>query len=188
MSREILALLLITLSASKLVFYDEFDKLDFKKWRHDLTLAGGGNNEFQIYDNNRTTTYTNNSILFIQPVPTDEKIGASAVRNNSVYEMWGGSLGDFCTAPFNNGCKRQSDGVQYINPVFSGKLTTVESFTFTYGRVEVNAKLPKGDWLWPAIWLMPRYFEYGGWPTSGEIDIMESRGNVGYPRQYGGGP
>ena len=35
---------------------------------------------------------------------------------------------------------------------------------------------------------MPRYFEYGGWPTSGEIDIMESRGNVGYPRQYGGGP
>lgn len=88
-------------------------------------MAGGGNNEFQIYDNNRTTTYTNSSILYIQPVPTDEKIGAGAVRNNSFYEMWGGSPGDFCTAPFSNGCKRQSDGVNYINPVFSGKLTTV---------------------------------------------------------------
>ncbi len=54
----------------------------------------------------------------------------------------------------------------------SGKLTTVNSFAFTYGRVEVKAKLPKGDWLWPAIWALPRYNEYGEWPASGEIDIM----------------
>jgi len=51
--------------------------------------------------------------------------------------------------------------------VISGKLTTVQSFSFTYGRVEVRAKLPKGDWLWPAIWLMPTNFEYGSWPASG---------------------
>lgn len=37
--------------------------------------------------------------------------------------------------------------------------------------------MPKGDWLWPAIWMMPRDNAYGGWPTSGEIDILESRGN-----------
>ncbi len=41
----------------------------------------------------------------------------------------------------------------------------------------MRAKLPKGDWLWPAIWLLPRYNYYGNWPASGEIDIMESRGN-----------
>jgi len=70
----------------------------------------------------------------------------------------------------------------------SGKLTTVESFKIKYGRVEVKAKLPKGDWLWPAIWMLPRYNEYGQWPASGEIDIMESRGNVNYPREFGGGP
>jgi beta-glucanase (GH16 family) len=35
---------------------------------------------------------------------------------------------------------------------------------------------------------MPRDFEYGGWPTSGEIDIMESRGNLNYPKANGGGP
>jgi beta-glucanase (GH16 family) len=48
--------------------------------------------------------------------------------------------------------------------------------------VEVKAKLPKGDWLWPAIWLLPVYNEFGNWPASGEIDIMESRGNdASYP-------
>ena len=61
-------LFLLVFCASKLVFYDDFDRLDFRKWKHDLTMAGGGNHEFQVYDNNRTTTYTNNSILYIQPV------------------------------------------------------------------------------------------------------------------------
>ena len=104
---KLLAILLFTcLACGKLVFYDEFDKLDFKKWRHDLTMAGGGNHEFQVYDNNRTSTYTNNSILYIQPVPLDEKIGSGAVRNGSTYELWGATPGDFCTGPFNNGCKR----------------------------------------------------------------------------------
>lgn len=70
----------------------------------------------------------------------------------------------------------------------SGKLTTVNSFKLKYGRVEVRAKLPKGDWLWPAIWMMPAHNEYGVWPASGEIDIMESRGNLNYPKQNGGGP
>jgi beta-glucanase (GH16 family) len=70
----------------------------------------------------------------------------------------------------------------------SGKLTTINSVSLKYGRVEVKAKLPKGDWLWPAIWMLPVHNEYGQWPASGEIDIMESRGNVGYPKEFGGGP
>lgn len=41
----------------------------------------------------------------------------------------------------------------------------------------MRAKLPRGDWLWPAIWMLPKNNEYGQWPASGEIDIMESRGN-----------
>jgi len=53
----------------------------------------------------------------------------------------------------------------------------VNSFNFKYGRVEVTAQLPQGDWIWPAIWLLPTDQAYGSWPASGEIDIMESRGN-----------
>ncbi len=46
-----------------------------------------------------------------------------------------------------------------------------------YGRVEVKAKLPKGKGTWPAIWMLSTDWKYGGWPASGEIDIME---HVGY--------
>lgn len=70
-----------------------------------------------------------------------------------------------------------------IPPVRSARLTTAGSRSIQYGRVEVVAKMPKGDWLWPAIWMMPEDSVYGIWPMSGEIDIMESRGNGrGYKR------
>jgi beta-glucanase (GH16 family) len=48
---------------------------------------------------------------------------------------------------------------------------------FTYGRFEIRAKIPRGRGLWPAVWMMPTDNRYGGWPRSGEIDIMEARGN-----------
>ena len=64
-----------------------------------------------------------------------------------------------------------------VNPVRSGRINTKNSKSIKYGRVEVKATLPAGDWLWPAIWLMPVNDTYGEWPRSGEIDIMETRGN-----------
>lgn len=42
-----------------------------------------------------------------------------------------------------------------------------------YGKFEIRARVPTGKGTWPAIWMMPTYGEYGGWPKSGEIDIME---------------
>ena len=56
-------------------------------------------------------------------------------------------------------------------------MVTEDSFSFTYGTVETRAKMPKGDWLWPAIWMKPTDNKYGPWPRSGEIDIVEVRGN-----------
>jgi beta-glucanase (GH16 family) len=64
-----------------------------------------------------------------------------------------------------------------VPPVLSGRISTNLSSKIKYGRVEVVAKLPAGDWLWPAIWMLPSTNKYGDWPRSGEIDIMESRGN-----------
>ncbi len=67
---------------------------------------------------------------------------------------------------------------EYKNSKFtSARLTTRNKGDWKYGRVEVKAKLPKGRGIWPAIWMMPSRSEYGSWPKSGEIDIME---NVGY--------
>ena len=73
-----------------------------------------------------------------------------------------------------------------INPVRSARLTTKGKKTITYGKVEVIAKMPKGSWLWPAIWMMPEQDTYGPWPASGEIDIAESRGNYGDDYPSGG--
>jgi beta-glucanase (GH16 family) len=59
----------------------------------------------------------------------------------------------------------------------SARLVTKNHGDWLYGKVEISAKLPAGRGTWPAIWMLPTDWEYGGWPSSGEIDIME---HVGY--------
>ena len=59
----------------------------------------------------------------------------------------------------------------------SARLVTKNKGDWKYGRIDVRAKLPAGRGMWPAIWMLPTDWKYGGWPHSGEIDIME---NVGY--------
>jgi beta-glucanase (GH16 family) len=59
----------------------------------------------------------------------------------------------------------------------SARLVTKNKGDWKYGLIEVRAKLPSGVGTWPAIWMLPTKKEYGGWPKSGEIDIME---HVGY--------
>jgi beta-glucanase (GH16 family) len=60
----------------------------------------------------------------------------------------------------------------------SAKLTTRGKAAWTYGRFSIRAKLPEGQGIWPAIWMMPEDMElYTGWPACGEIDIMELIGH-----------
>jgi beta-glucanase (GH16 family) len=56
----------------------------------------------------------------------------------------------------------------------SASLTTRRKASWTYGRIEVTAKLPSGRGIWPAIWTLGNT---GGWPAGGEIDIMEHWGS-----------
>ncbi len=58
----------------------------------------------------------------------------------------------------------------------SARLITRGKASWTYGYFEVRAKLPAGVGTWPAVWMMPAADNYGGWPGSGEIDIMEHVG------------
>jgi beta-glucanase (GH16 family) len=55
----------------------------------------------------------------------------------------------------------------------SARLTSKKKGDWKYGKIEVRAKLPTGRGIWPAIWMLPTDWVYGGWPHSGEIDIME---------------
>lgn len=58
----------------------------------------------------------------------------------------------------------------------STRLVSRNKGDWQYGRIEIKAKLPKGRGTWPAIWMLPTEWKYGGWPESGEIDIMEHVG------------
>lgn len=59
----------------------------------------------------------------------------------------------------------------------SAKIWTQGKFDFKYGKFEIRAKVPASGGTWPAFWMMPSDSVYGGWPDSGEIDILEHTGN-----------
>ena len=67
--------------------------------------------------------------------------------------------------------KSEVNGSDYYT---SGKVNSQNKADFQYGKVVVSAKVPEGQGLWPAIWMMPQDESYyGQWPKCGEIDIME---------------
>jgi len=67
---------------------------------------------------------------------------------------------------------------QAKNPYTSARLVSKGKGDWTYGKVEVRSKNPSGKGTWPAVWMLPTDNHYGGWPSSGEIDIMEHVGFV----------
>lgn len=69
--------------------------------------------------------------------------------------------------------KESKEGMKYT----SARLISKHKGDFQYGRFEARAKVPVGIGTWPAIWMLPTDWTYGGWPNSGEIDILE---HVGY--------
>jgi beta-glucanase (GH16 family) len=63
-----------------------------------------------------------------------------------------------------------SNGKNYT----SARINTRDRFAFRYGRIEARIRLPGGQGIWPAFWMLPQDDVYGGWAASGEIDIMEA--------------
>jgi beta-glucanase (GH16 family) len=59
----------------------------------------------------------------------------------------------------------------------SARIFSYGEASWLYGRFEIRAKLPIGQGIWPAIWMLPTNLAYGNWPVSGEIDIMENLGH-----------
>ncbi|MFC2137494.1 family 16 glycosylhydrolase [Bacteroidota bacterium] len=70
--------------------------------------------------------------------------------------------------------KEDYSGSEYT----SARLVTLEKFSFKYGKIEARIKLPYGQGIWPAFWMLGNTFETDGWPACGEIDIMEMIGGT----------
>ena len=62
----------------------------------------------------------------------------------------------------------------------SSRIKTQGNIFHTYGRIDIRAKLPYGQGLWPALWMLGENFSSVGWPSCGEIDIMEMIGGNGW--------
>jgi beta-glucanase (GH16 family) len=169
-------------------------------WFREVQLGGFGNGEFEMTTASSNNSYTSDGYLYITPTLTSDMIGSSAIFNGYTYNLTDctynetnpeANPGSTNSTGFDATAYYQSCGVvsnsttgTIINPIQSARITTRKSASIRYGRVEVRAKVPRGDWLWPAIWMLPVNNTYGPWPMSGEIDIMESRGNArSYPDQ-----
>ncbi|XP_065664112.1 beta-1,3-glucan-binding protein [Hydra vulgaris] len=159
-----------------LIFEDNFNDFDLSVWEHLRTAAATGNNEFQYYTNNRSNSFVKDGVLYLKPTLTKDTFGEEFLYNGTL-NLWGSTPWTTCTSNLDSGCKRKGSSDSLINPIQSASIRSANKFSFKYGKVDVKAKLPQGDWIWPAIWLMPKYSVYGDWPASGEIDLMESRGN-----------
>jgi hypothetical protein len=138
------------------------------------TNTGRSNGEFTQTTSNDDNVFVQDGRLIIRATLQDE----DKVENDHLMDL----LADgSCTSDSFTSCVAATNTTagnsSIVPPTKSGRINTRKGATLKYGRVEVTAKLPEGDWLWPAIWMMPVEDTYGPWPASGEIDILESRGN-----------
>lgn len=133
----------------KLIWSDEFDgeNIDDTKWGFEENCWGGGNNEQQCYTKRESNAFV-----------ADGKLNIVAIKGSY-------------TGPDN--ADGRTDTTKTL-PYTSARLRTLNKKDWKYGRFEVRAKLPQGQGTWPAIWMLPTDFVYGGWAASGEIDIMEA--------------
>jgi beta-glucanase (GH16 family) len=144
-----------------------------------ITYDQYSNGQFEMTTNTDENVFVKDGVLTIKPTLQDQ----SVLESNNVIDL----RGHGCTGSKWTDCVTSTNTTNgtIINPVKSGRINTKLGASIKFGRVEVLAKLPAGDWLWPAIWMLPRDNVYGEWPRSGEIDIMESRGN-NYTYKQGG--
>jgi len=165
----------------EIIWQDNFDTLNLSNWQHEVTAWGGGNQEFEVYTPDSANSFVTGGNLHIKPTLlmdninplTGQPFGESFMHTGvlNLNQMYG-----VCTNGDNGGCIRTGTAGN-IPPIMSARLRSFERFSFTFGRVVIRAKMPVGDWTWPAMWMLPEDWEYGGWPLSGEIDIIEIIGN-----------
>lgn len=139
-----------------LVWSDEFngDAIDPEKWSHEVDCWGGGNDERQCY-----VPWPENSFV------KDGCLSIVARLEGAAGPAWPESMRD------NEGIDPDETKEQ---PFTSARLRTKNKAEWTYGRIEARAKVPTGQGLWSAIWMLPTDEVYGDWALSGEIDIMEA--------------
>jgi hypothetical protein len=159
------------------VLDDDFSTFNTNVWQYESRVDGFGNGEFEITTDSPNNTFVRDGKLYIMPTLTSDVIGRDAIFNGHTFNLTD------CTGANYTACGVVSNVTTdtVIPPVMSSRISTKKSRSIRFGRVEVVAKLPCGDWLWPAIWMLPTNNVYGEWPLSGEIDVSA----IAPPRAHG---
>ncbi|MBP5431909.1 glycoside hydrolase family 16 protein [Ruminococcus sp.] len=137
-----------------LLWSDEFseNELDPSKWSYEL-----GNWKLDSNGNYITNGWGNNEQEFYTSQNTNVRDGILTIAARK--ESW-------------------TDEKQGSYDYTSARINTQHKFSVCGGKIEVRARCDSGKSLWPAIWMLPEDSVYGGWASSGEIDIMEGWGST----------
>ncbi|XP_043581469.1 beta-1,3-glucan-binding protein-like isoform X1 [Bombus pyrosoma] len=157
---------------NELVFNETFDIFNNSLWRHDIKIPLNPDYEFCIYHNRQHTFVASvkNGMLKIKPAILEYHYGVNAT-------MYGTLILSECSSTIRAECQRKATSFSILPPVISARLVTKNSFHFRYGKIEIRAKFPEGDWLYPEMWLKPKYDYYGPDYSSGCIVLGLARGN-----------
>ena len=131
----------------KLAWSDEFNGPEIDRTKWDFDRGSG-----MMANGEWLAGWGNNELEFYTPRPENAFINEGMLHLRAVKESY--------------------KGCQYT----SARIKTKSLFSKKYGRYEFRAKLPTGKGIWPAVWMLPEKEAYGGWAASGEIDILEARG------------
>ena len=162
----------------------------------EFNLSGWGNQELQYYTNRLENAYVQDGRLVIQAQresgATLDAVVAMCFLECSQRCSLTTPAGDpvdpcvqACSVPRCDTFKNR--GITSARLRTYGRLAVSPSDQFSAVRVEGRIKLPRGAGLWPAFWMLPEQGaradcvgcgDYGGWPSSGEIDIMEGRNDM----------
>ncbi|KAK1135265.1 hypothetical protein K0M31_008036 [Melipona bicolor] len=155
---------------SQLVFNETFDSFNKSVWKHEVKIPLNPDYEFCVYHNEQQPTVSvKNGILKIKPMILEKEYG----ENIAAY---GTLILSECTSNISAECLRKATSFNILPPVISARLIT-SNFHFRYGKIEIRAKFPEGDWLYPEMWLKPKYGYYGSDYSSGCVILGLARGN-----------
>lgn len=145
----------LTYSQYCLILEDEFQSINKDIWSYEIQRGGFGSGTFEWTTDDPKNSYTDAEGLHIVPTLTTETtdITKEQLIDNYILNL---TTDGTCTTKGIDNCSIRSNKTAgtIVNPVRSARLTTKGKKTITYGKVEVIAKMPQGDWLWPAIWMM----------------------------------
>ncbi|XP_037934684.1 gram-negative bacteria-binding protein 3-like [Teleopsis dalmanni] len=163
----------------------------YTKYRRNILVsvqnrfASSPDYEFVMYVNDVPEIFQfENSVMHIKPIATANYYKE---ENPLKFDL---NFGARCTGLQNTDeCKKNAkhSPLTFIPPFMSAQLSTRNTLSFKYGRVEIRAKLPQTEWVVPELWLQPVTYAYGVTNyQSGQVRIVFSRTNGTSTDLYGG--